>query len=89
MNTPQNPIIWTPSTGDLTQSLLARFRDSVNRKHGLALMTYDELHRWSVKPSTAGDFWMDLFDFLDIGAFELPTAAFASVSIHKPDGLVY
>ena len=81
---PQNPIVWTPSEHDLKKSSLARFRDIVNKKYGLQLRTYHDLHAWSVDPSTAGDFWMELFDFLDMGASKPPTRAFYQVSALDP-----
>ncbi|RSL58710.1 hypothetical protein CEP54_007600 [Fusarium duplospermum] len=76
MHKPQNPIVWTPLDHDLTKSSLARFRGIVNKKYRLRLRTYYDLHEWSVDPSTAGDFWMELFNFLEMGASEPPTRAF-------------
>ncbi|KAM5346086.1 hypothetical protein ACJ41O_009091 [Fusarium nematophilum] len=80
MNKPQNPIVWTPSEHDLTKSSLARFRDIINGKYGLQLRTYHDLHAWSVDPSTAGEFWMELFNFLDMGASKPPARAFDRAS---------
>lgn len=61
--TDPNPVIWIPSAEELKNSSLAKFRDVVNSKYGLALKNYDDIHAWSVNPKTAGDFWMALFSF--------------------------
>lgn len=74
-----NPVIWIPSAEELQSSPLAKFRDAVNSKYGLALRNYDDIHAWSVNPKTAGDFWMVLFDFLDMGATKAPLKAFEKV----------
>ncbi|RSL87766.1 hypothetical protein CEP52_015422 [Fusarium oligoseptatum] len=76
MGQPANPVIWSPSEYDLTRSNLARFRDLVNKKYGLFLNTYHDIHKWSVDPATAGDFWMELFDFLEMRASKPPLKAF-------------
>ncbi|KAH6697412.1 acetoacetyl-synthase [Plectosphaerella plurivora] len=75
-----NPLVWSPSKHDLTSSSLARFKSIVNEKYDLKLESYNDIHRWSVDPSTAGDFWMELFEFLDLGASEPPRRAFAGVN---------
>lgn len=75
-----NPIVWTPSEHDLTKSSLAQFRNVVNQKYGLSLQTYHDLHGWSIDPVTAEDFWMELFEFLDMRASRLPMRAFEKVS---------
>lgn len=77
--TDPNPVIWIPSAEELKNSSLAKFRDVVNSKYGLALKNYDDIHAWSVNPKTAGDFWMALFSFLDIGASKAPQKAFPKV----------
>ncbi|KAF5026980.1 hypothetical protein F66182_1010 [Fusarium sp. NRRL 66182] len=82
MKSPANPVVWSPSKHDLTMSSLARFRDIVNEKYGLHLRTYSDLHRWSVDAATAGDFWMELYDFLDMGASKPPTRAFEQATRH-------
>ncbi|OCK75425.1 acetoacetyl-synthase [Lepidopterella palustris CBS 459.81] len=55
---------------------MAKFKDYANKRYALSLKTYPELHAWSVHPDTAGDFWMALFDFLDMGPTTPPTSAF-------------
>ncbi len=61
-------------------SSMAKFRDYCNHKYGISLAGYHELHGWSVDPATASDFWMALFEFLDMGATVKPTKVFAKVS---------
>ncbi len=79
MQSLRNPI-WTPTEADLTMSSMAKFRDYCNHKYGISLAGYNELHGWSVDPATASDFWMALFEFLDMGATAKPTKVFAKVS---------
>jgi acetoacetyl-CoA synthetase len=59
---------------------MAKFRDFCNHKYRINLTGYDELHNWSVDSATASDFWMALFEFLDMGAIVKPTKVFAKVS---------
>ncbi|CZR52475.1 related to Acetoacetyl-CoA synthetase [Phialocephala subalpina] len=73
--------LWKPSHDDLTKSSLARFRNMVSEKTGRTFTTYDDLHEWSVNPETAGDFWMMLFEFLNMDASVPPAKAFEPVSI--------
>lgn len=75
----RNPIIWVPSSYELHSSPLAKFRDWVNHRYQLRLKTYHDIHAWSVHPHTAGDFWMALFDFLDLGVSKAPSAPFEKV----------
>jgi len=52
-----------------------------SKKTGRDFASYDELHEWSVIAETAGDFWMMLFEFLDMGASVPPAKAFEPVGI--------
>ncbi|KAF4950238.1 hypothetical protein FGADI_8326 [Fusarium gaditjirri] len=72
----RNPIIWEPSEDDLTRSSLAKFRNHVNKKYHLNLTNYADIHEWSVAPSTASDFWMELFEVLDMQASKAPSRTF-------------
>lgn len=78
MSEVNNPIVWEPSVYDLTRSPLAKFRNRINKKYKLFLNSYADLHDWSVNPATAGDFWMELFDALDMRATKQPSRAFAN-----------
>jgi acetoacetyl-CoA synthetase len=72
--------IWTPTDADLRESSMAKFRDYCNHRYRIRLAGYHELHNWSVDPATASDFWMALFEFLDMGATVKPTKVFTKVS---------
>jgi acetoacetyl-CoA synthetase len=60
---------------------MAKFRDYANKRYRKSLKSYPELHAWSTDPITAGDFWLALFDFLDMGATAPPTSACEPVRI--------
>jgi len=68
--------IWTPREDDLRRSPMARLRDLASTKYGIQFNTYHDLHAWSVDPKTAGDFWLTLFEFVDMKASVKPTKAF-------------
>jgi acetoacetyl-CoA synthetase len=52
---------------------MAKFRDFSAKKYGI---TFND---WLVNPDTAGDFWMALFEFLDIRVTKQPSRAFEPV----------
>ncbi|MBI5525924.1 MAG: acetoacetate--CoA ligase [Deltaproteobacteria bacterium] len=56
--------LWTPSEERVKKSNMTRFIGFVNRRHGFALTTYDELYRWSIDDIPA--FWADMWDFAEI-----------------------
>ncbi|OCL02148.1 acetoacetyl-synthase [Glonium stellatum] len=64
--------IWQPKHDDLHSSAMAKFKNYVNKRYGLSLKNYLELHAWSVDAETAGDFWLALFNFLDMRATNPP-----------------
>jgi len=80
--------IWVPSKGDLQLSPMAKFKDFASRKSNRKFTGYHELHAWSVNPETAGDFWMALFEFLEMNATVHPSKAFEPVSDLIPSVLV-
>ncbi|KAJ7698594.1 acetoacetyl-CoA synthetase [Mycena rosella] len=53
--------LWTPPRPPFTAA--ERLRQLINRKHGLHLENYHDLHKYSVESYT---FWLDLWEFLDI-----------------------
>ncbi|KAH9935798.1 uncharacterized protein B0H18DRAFT_1207327 [Fomitopsis serialis] len=57
----QSKLIWSPSRPSYTS--LEVFRRMANRKHGLALKDYHDLHRYSVE---SYDFWMDVWEYIGI-----------------------
>jgi len=58
--------LWTPSTERRKQTNINRFIDSVNKEHGLKIVSYDELYRWSVE--NVADFWAATWKFVEIKA---------------------
>ncbi|KAG2015435.1 acetoacetyl-CoA synthetase [Coprinopsis cinerea AmutBmut pab1-1] len=57
----QSRLIWSPQRPALTS--VEAFRRYVNRKHGLKLENYHDLHRYSVQDYS---FWLDLWEHLGI-----------------------
>ncbi len=55
---------WSPSAERISASQVMAFMAGVNRRHGLALRTYAELHAWSVARSDL--FWDALWDFCGV-----------------------
>jgi acetoacetyl-CoA synthetase len=56
--------LWRPSPERVAHSQLAAFRAEANRRHGLALADFRELHAWSV--AQIADFWDLVWDFCGI-----------------------
>jgi acetoacetyl-CoA synthetase len=56
--------LWTPAPERVAQANITRFIEAVNRRHGLAIRNYAELHAWSV--DRLEDFWIDLWDFAGV-----------------------
>jgi len=48
-------LFWTPTAKQIEESPDTLFREFVNRRLGLRLRDYDELHAWSIKDLNA--FW--------------------------------
>jgi acetoacetyl-CoA synthetase len=59
-------LLWSPSEERIRASAMYRFMEYVNGRHGLGLRDYAGLHAWSV--DKIGDFWSDLWDFVDVKA---------------------
>ncbi|MEG1039351.1 MAG: acetoacetate--CoA ligase [Pseudomonas sp.] len=59
-----NEVLWRPSKARIQASHMDAFRREVNRKHGLALADYPQLHRWSIEQRAA--FWQTLADFFQV-----------------------
>jgi acetoacetyl-CoA synthetase len=79
----ESEIIWRPGRYELEESPMARFIQAVNKKHNLKLQGYPQLHVWSVDPNSRADFWMTLFEHLDIKVSTPPDRAFENVSLHS------
>ncbi|KAL0956816.1 hypothetical protein HGRIS_002928 [Hohenbuehelia grisea] len=59
---PTNPsLLWKPRNAGFDNVDI--FRREINRRHGLDLQSYHDLHKYSVEEYT---FWQDLWDFLRI-----------------------
>lgn len=56
--------IWEPH--HVSETNPAKFINYVNKKHGLQLRTYEDLHRWSVAAESLQDFWQDAYEWLQI-----------------------
>ncbi|UVK90798.1 acetoacetate--CoA ligase [Pseudomonas sp. B21-051] len=57
-------LLWQPDAERIAQSRMDQFRRDINQRHGLALSSYTDLHRWSVDQRAA--FWQAIVDFFDI-----------------------
>ena len=57
-------LLWQPDAERIAQSRMDQFRRDINQRHGLALSSYTDLHRWSVEQREA--FWQAIVDFFDI-----------------------
>jgi acetoacetyl-CoA synthetase len=56
--------LWVPDPERVRSSQLVAFRDMVNRRHGVGLGPYPELHAWSV--AHRAEFWDAVWDFTGI-----------------------
>ncbi len=56
--------LWRPSPERVAASNVMAFIAEANRRHGLALKTYRELHAWSV--AERADFWNLVWDFCGV-----------------------
>jgi acetoacetyl-CoA synthetase len=62
----RRPPVWRPRKLDDTN--IEKFRRHVNTRHDLNILTYQELHQWSTDSKTLHDFWVDAYEFLNVGA---------------------
>jgi acetoacetyl-CoA synthetase len=53
--------LWSPSPERVASAQVTAFRNEANRRHGLALKDYADLHAWSVAEAPA--FWTLVWDF--------------------------
>ncbi|MFK8331734.1 acetoacetate--CoA ligase [Pseudomonas sp. BJa5] len=59
-----NEVLWRPGKARIQASRMEAFRKEVNRRHGLALADYDQLHRWSIDQRAA--FWQTLAEYFKV-----------------------
>ena len=58
--------LWTPSPERIARSNMITFMRRLNQRHGLALVDYDDLYRWSIDEASA--FWSELWDYAGVKA---------------------
>ncbi|MBL1216127.1 MAG: acetoacetate--CoA ligase [Planctomycetes bacterium] len=63
--------LWTPSPERVQQTNMYAFMQYVNKRHGFAFSSYDELYEWSV--TEIADFWQAVWDHMGIIASADPT----------------
>jgi acetoacetyl-CoA synthetase len=56
--------LWTPSPERIARTQVIAFMEEVNRRHGVALENYRELHAWSI--SNPELFWDQVWDFCGV-----------------------
>ena len=57
-------LLWTPSRERVNQSNMVAFIQFVNKKYGVKLESYRELHKWSVQ--AIPDFWAAMWEYAGI-----------------------
>jgi acetoacetyl-CoA synthetase len=56
--------LWKPSQASIDAAKLTRFIAQVNQRHGLSLLDYDALYRWSLDEKES--FWSEVWDFCGV-----------------------
>ncbi len=69
--------LWVPTPERVAKAQLTGFMRHVNERHGLALASYAELHRWSV--SAIADFWRAIWDYCGVRAAQRGTTVVADL----------
>ncbi len=59
-----NPIMWTPSDERIKSSQMFRFIQNINEKYNIDLISFADLHNWSV--NNKSDFWSSIWNFFEI-----------------------
>ena len=59
-----NPVMWTPSDERIKSSQMFRFIQNINEKYNIDLISFANLHSWSV--NNKSDFWSSIWDFFEI-----------------------
>ena len=59
-------LLWEPSKERKMRANVSKFMDFVNKRYGLQVHSYGELHDWSVK--NIPDFWESVWDFCGVKA---------------------
>ena len=58
--------MWEPSEERKKKANMTRFIDFVNKRYGLKIGAYDELHEWSI--NNLSDFWVSMWEFGEVKA---------------------
>lgn len=77
-----NEVLWRPGKARIQASRMDAFRHEVNRRHGLALADYFELHRWSIDQRAA--FWQTLAEYFQV-RWHQPATRVLDEGAHMPD----
>ncbi|MFK0087551.1 acetoacetate--CoA ligase [Pseudomonas sp. NPDC090755] len=77
-----NEVLWRPGKARIQASRMDAFRREVNRRHGLALADYFELHRWSIDQRAA--FWQTLAEYFQV-RWHQPATRVLDEGAHMPD----
>ena len=59
-----NPVMWTPSDERINSSQMFKFIKAINNKYNLDLISFSDLHIWSV--NNKSDFWSSIWDFFEV-----------------------
>lgn len=58
----RSKLLWEHASPQATS--MFKYLETVNRKHGLSISMYPELHKWSI--DHIDDFWRSVWDFVGI-----------------------
>jgi len=62
--TVSNEVVWSPSDKRVKSSQMHKFMQNINKKYNINLLSFSELHTWSIENKT--QFWELIWDFFDI-----------------------
>jgi acetoacetyl-CoA synthetase len=60
---------------------IEKFRREINKKRGIELSDYHQLHTYSVHPNTSAQFWLDVWEYVGIEASNLPGTVLQNVTL--------
>ncbi len=60
----ENPVLWSPSVGDVASSNMKAFMQSVAHRLSRAVKTLEDLHAWSIDDSEG--FWCAIWEFCGV-----------------------
>lgn len=77
-----NEVLWRPTEAQIQASPMDAFRRQINRRHGVHLDDYHDLHRWSIEQREA--FWQALADTFKV-RWHQPPRQVLEEGPHMPD----